>query len=92
MVKVKLFANLREAANGQRVVEYDFAESVSPAELLQRLVDDYGDKARRLLFTPDGGVWQSIVVMRNGEMLRDRDEKTISPNDEVAILLPVAGG
>ena len=92
MVKVKLFANLREAANGQRVVEYDLAETVSTTELLQRFVTDFGEKAQKLLFSPSGGVWPSIVVMRNGEMLRDRDEKAIGPNDEVAILLPVAGG
>jgi len=92
MVSIKLFANLREAANGQRIVEYDVPQPVSTAELLQRLVDDYGEKAQRLLFSPDGGIWQSIVVMRNGEMLRDRDEKAIAPGDQVAILLPVAGG
>ncbi len=92
MVKVKLFANLREAANGQRIVEYDFPQPVSTAELLQRLIGDYGEKAQQLLLSPNGGIWQSIVVMRNGEMLRDRDEKAIAPDDEVAILLPVAGG
>jgi molybdopterin converting factor small subunit len=92
VAKIKLFANLREAANGQRIVEYSFPQAVSTAELLQRLVDDYGEKARRLVFCPSGGISPSIVVMRNGEMLRDRDEKAIAPDDEVAILLPVAGG
>ncbi|MBM3501719.1 MAG: MoaD/ThiS family protein, partial [Armatimonadetes bacterium] len=50
------------------------------------------EKAQRLLFDKQGGVWQSIVIMRNGEMVRDRDAKVITPGDEVAVLLPVAGG
>lgn len=92
MVKVKLFANLREAANGQRVVECAVEEPVSATELLGKLADQYGEKARKLLFDKDGSVWQSIVIMRNGEMVRDREAKAIGPGDEVAILLPVAGG
>jgi len=92
MVKVKLFANLREAANGQRLVECAVEGPVSTTELLQGLVDRYGEKARKLLFDKDGGVWQSIVIMRNGEMVRDREAKAIAPGDEVAVLLPVAGG
>ncbi len=92
MVQVKLFANLREAANGQRQVECDVDGPVSTTELLQKFVDDYGEKAQKLLFSPDGGVWPSIVVMHNGSMLRDRDEKTINSGDEIAVLLPVAGG
>ena len=52
MVKVKLFANLREAANGQRVVEYELGECVSATELLHGLVEKYGDKARKRLLSP----------------------------------------
>ena len=92
MVKVKLFANLREAANGQRIVECEVDGTVSTTELLQKLVDDYGEKAQKLLFSPEGAVWPSIVIMHNGVMLRDRDEKAITSGDEVAVLLPVAGG
>jgi molybdopterin converting factor small subunit len=92
MVKVKLFANLREAANGQRVVECVVDSPVSTTELLGKLVDAYGEKARQSLFDKEGGVWQSIVIMRNGEMVRDRDAQVIGPGDEIAILLPVAGG
>jgi len=92
MVKVKLFANLREAAGGRRTVECEFGGQVSSAELMQRLVEDFGENARRLLLTEDGTVRENILVMRNGEMVRDRDEKAISPGDEVAVLLPVAGG
>jgi len=92
MVKVKLFANLREVANGQRVVECAVEEPVSSSELLRKLAGQYGEKAEKLLFDRDGGVWQSIVIMRNGEMVRDREAKAIAPGDEVAVLLPVAGG
>jgi len=92
MVRVKLFANLREAANGQRLVECPLDGPVSSVELLGTLAAQYGEKAQRLLFDKQGGVWQSIVIMRNGEMVRDRDAKVITPGDEVAVLLPVAGG
>ena len=92
MVKVKLLANLRDAAGGKRVIECDLSGPVSTAELLQRLSEDYGAKARELLFGQDGSVQENILVMRNGQMVRDRDEKAICPGDEVAILLPVAGG
>lgn len=92
MVRVKLFANLREAAGGRRIVECDLPGPVSTTELMQRLSDEYGEKARNLLFGQDGAVRENILVMRNGQMVRDRDEKAISPGDEVAVLLPVAGG
>ncbi len=92
MVKVKLFANLREVAGGKRIVECDLPGPVSTTELMQRLSDEYGEKARDLLFSDDGTVRESILVMRNGQMVRDRDEKAISSGDEVAVLLPVAGG
>ncbi|MBM3501789.1 MAG: MoaD/ThiS family protein, partial [Armatimonadetes bacterium] len=88
MVRVKLFANLREAANGQRLVECPLDGPVSSVELLGTLAAQYGEKAQRLLFDKQGGVWQSIVIMRNGEMVRDRDAKVITPGDEVAVLLP----
>ncbi len=92
MIKVKLFANLRDAADGKREVECDVDGAVSTTELLQKLVDEYGETARKLLFSPDGGIWPSIVVMHNGNMLRDRDDTAINAGDEVAVLLPVAGG
>jgi molybdopterin converting factor small subunit len=92
MVKVKLFANLREAANGQRLVECTVDGPVSTRELLRKLADQYGEKAERVLFASEGGVSPSLVIMRNGEMLRDRDAKVIGPGDEIAVLLPVAGG
>jgi MoaD family protein len=92
MVRIKLFANLREAAGGKRVVECDLRGPVSTTELMQRLSDDYGEKTRDLLFSQDGTVRENILVMRNGQMVRDRDDKAISPGDEVAVLLPVAGG
>jgi MoaD family protein len=92
MVRIKLFANLREAAGGKRVVECDLPGPVSTTELMQRLSDDYGEKTRDLLFSQDGTVRENILVMRNGQMVRDRDDKAISPGDEVAVLLPVAGG
>ena len=92
MIKVKLFANLREAAGGRRIVECEFGGRVSATELMRRLVEDFGGKARKLLLTENGTVRENILVMRNGQMVRDRDEKTISPGDEVAVLLPVAGG
>ena len=92
MVTVKLFANLREAAGGKRQVDCDIDGPASTAELLQHLVDAHGEQAQKLLFNPEGSVWPAIVIMHNGNMLRDRDEKAISSGDEVAVLLPVAGG
>lgn len=92
MVKVKLFASLRDAANGQRVVALHLDAPVSANDLLRRLVEDYGERARALLFTPDGAAGSSVVVMRNGETLHDREQKVITSGDEVAVLLPVAGG
>ncbi|MGQ9730709.1 MAG: MoaD/ThiS family protein [Candidatus Zipacnadales bacterium] len=92
MVKVKLFANLREATHGQRLVECVVTDPLSATELLQQLVDRYGEPAQKLFFTADGVVRDSLVIMCNGRLIRDRDEKLIAPDDEVAILMPIAGG
>ncbi len=92
MVKVKLFATLREAANGQRLVECAVDGPVSTTELLRKLAQTYGQRAQLLLLDGEGDVRESIVVMHNGEMVRDRDAQVIAAGDEVAILLPDAGG
>ncbi len=92
MVRVKLFANLRDAANGQRVVELQVDRPISAIDLFERLVDDYGEKARALLLSPSGAARPSVIVMRNGETLHGREQKVITSGDEIAVLLPVGGG
>jgi MoaD family protein len=86
MVRVKLFANFREAA-GVKEVE---VEASSVGEVLQDLVRRFPKLEG--MFYEEGRLREYVNIMVNGKNVRGDLNYPLSHTDEVAIFPPVSGG
>ena len=84
MVKVKLFATLRDIA-GKKKIEIKGVKNI--CELLSYLYEKYGDEFRKEME-------EKNMILVNGYNILDLDEyeAKISDGDETAIFPPVGGG
>jgi molybdopterin synthase sulfur carrier subunit len=90
-VLVKFFATVREVT-GVKSIELE-AENIR--ELLQSLVQTYGNKFREtVLDTETGELKQFFSCMINGKRMEllDGYETVLKDNDAVALFPPVGGG
>jgi MoaD family protein len=90
MVKLRLFAALREIA-GSKEVEVE-GDALSIKEALEQLAARFGDRARGILFNKQGAVQASVLLLVNGEPASAGPETHVKSGDTVAVLLPTAGG
>ena len=88
MVKLRLFAALRELA-GSKEVE---VEGGSINEALERFAEQFGERARGILFDKQGSVQPSVLLLVNGEPADQGAQTRVKAGDTVAVLLPTAGG
>ncbi len=88
MIKLRLFAALRELA-GAKEVE---VEAASIGEALERLAQRFGERARGILFDKQGEVQPSVLLLVNGEPAEQGPATALRAGDTVAVLLPTAGG
>ena len=89
---VRLYASLRELA-GQRDIEVPLPDGSIVRDVLKRLEELRPVLAERLL-DEDGNTPRSVNVFVNGRDIRDLDglDTPVTPDDEVTILPPAAGG
>jgi MoaD family protein len=90
MIKLRLFASLREIA-GKKDVEVE-GDSISIKQALERLTAKLGDGARPVLFDGNGEVWASVLLLVNGDAAGDGVNTVLKSGDVVSVLLPTAGG
>ncbi len=86
MVRVKLFANFREAA-GVKEVEVDASTVLEVLVALSSMFPKLKD-----MFFENGEVRDYVNIMVNGKHVRDELERKLEPGDVVAIFPPVSGG
>ncbi len=86
MVRVKLFANFREAA-GVREME---VEASNVGELLEKLTKMF--PKLEMLFYEKGVLRDYVNVMVNGRNIRGELSYPLKDDDEVAVFPPVSGG
>ena len=84
MVRVKLFATLRDIT-GKREIEVHDVSSVK--ELLAYLYDEYGEEFKK-------EIEEKNMILVNGHNILDGDgyDTKLKEEDEVAIFPPVGGG
>ena len=90
MVKLRLFASLREVA-GAKEVEIE-GDGLSIKQALESLVGRFGEKAQQILFDQQGDLWPSVLLLVNGEATDGGQETLVKSGDVVSVLLPTAGG
>jgi len=90
MVKLRLFASLREIA-GSKEVEIEGCE-LSIKEALERFAERFGEKAKQVLFNQQDELWPSVLLLVNGEAAERGPETRVKSGDVVSVLLPTAGG
>jgi len=88
MIKLRLFAALRELA-GAKEVE---VEGASIREALEQFAQRFGERAWGILFDKQGQVQASVLLLVNGEPAEQGPATTVQSGDTVAVLLPTAGG
>ncbi len=88
LIKIKLFANLREAA-GASAVEVT-GDSIN--ELLENLIAKYPSLEKMVL--EDGKVKGYINILVNGDNIQHLEglDTKILDSDEIAMFPPVSGG
>jgi MoaD family protein len=90
VITLRLFASLRDLA-GQKEVKIE-KESATLQEVLDDFAAKYGDRAKEILFDQSGNIWQSVMLLNNGQPI-DRDPAlSLKSGDVLSILLPTAGG
>jgi molybdopterin synthase sulfur carrier subunit len=89
---VRLHASLQELA-GKRDIEVSLPDGAIVRDLLNRMVELEPSLTRRLLDT-DGNIPRHVNVFVNGRDIRYLSgmDTPVTPNDEVTIIPPVAGG
>lgn len=90
MIKLRLFASLRELA-GAKEVEIE-GDGISIQQALEKLVARLGEQAKTILFDDSGAVWASVLLLVNGDAALHGPATTVKSGDVVAVLLPTAGG
>ena len=90
MVKLRLFAALREVA-GSKEVEVE-GDGLSIEEALERFAERLGQRAMDILFDKQGELQSSVLLLVNGEPAEQGAATRITSGDTVAVLLPTAGG
>jgi len=72
--------------NEERQVELEQGSTVK--SLLEKLISIYGDELKGLIGDAERGF--RVMVLRNGEVIKY--DKELKDQDEVSLILPVAGG
>ena len=91
-MKIHYFAHLRESTG------VSDATYTAPAPTLRVLLNDlcrqYGSMFRKWVLTPEGELSEIAIILVNGKDVRHsgRLETALSPDDEIFIFPPVAGG
>lgn len=89
---VKFFSNFRRAA-GKKQITVESAEN--GGELLDKLIDEFGEKLAGQLYQPGGGKLRetvNILLNGNGVNISKGLGAALRNGDTVAIFPPVSGG
>jgi MoaD family protein len=90
MITLRLFASLRDAV-GQKEVKIDRAEATLQ-QVLEDLAASHDPRVRDIVFDQNGEIWQSVMLLVNGQPIERDPAAPLKSGDTLSILLPTAGG
>ena len=90
MITLRLFASLRDVV-GRKEVEIE-GDDLPIRDALRRFADSYGERVKGFLFSPQGQLWDSVMLLVNGEPIGRGEDAVLRAGDVVSVLLPTAGG
>ncbi|MEX2238531.1 MAG: ubiquitin-like small modifier protein 1 [Dehalococcoidia bacterium] len=93
MLRVRLYATLRQYVNDAREVTLDLPAMKPVSEVLELLFASHQD-LRSAVLDEEGQLRPYVNVFVNGRSIRDIDgmQTVVAPGAEFAIFPPVAGG
>lgn len=59
--------------------------------IIKDLIDEYGSSFKKLVLDKKDNIQRHLLVIVNGNVIKDLQMK-LSDNDEITLLLPIAGG
>ena len=92
-INLKIFLPPLSDVIGRKQLEVDFAgETIY--DLIEYLASQYGRKARQALYDEKGELDPVVQILLNGEewVTGDRLDKVLQENDDVMLLMMMAGG
>ncbi len=90
MIALRLFGPLRDAV-GQPEISLPCA-GATVRDVLVRFAEERGDAVRPFIFDGQGNQWRSLILLLNGEPVRDSQSTRVKQGDVISLLLPLAGG
>lgn len=92
-VRVRVFARLRELLKN-RELEIELKDGATLKDLLNILVEKYGEGLKEYLFSRNGNLKDHFVIYINGVSLNEAGgvRGVLRDGDVVAILPPISGG
>ena len=92
-IKVTFYGLIKAVVDKQEEV-YQVSAETTAKQLLQSLIDTYGDEFRRKIFTPEMQIMPLVVIQLDGRDIDGLDIK-LKDNSELSITViphPVMGG
>jgi molybdopterin synthase sulfur carrier subunit len=92
-VEVKYYAMLRDTS-GKKMEEFSLPDGAMMKDLLNRLVEMYGDGFGRHIYDKQGKHRRFLTYLVNGINIHSREsfDTPLGEGDSVAIMPPVGGG
>ena len=91
-IKVNFYENFRHIAGKDSEIFTCAADTTLEDFVARLLPEKYGNQFRKLLFDEKDNIHRALLILVNGEVVKDTSSFKLSDNDEITILLPVAGG
>ncbi|NOZ20977.1 MAG: MoaD/ThiS family protein [Planctomycetes bacterium] len=90
-VTFRYFALVRKGAGTERE-QVELPDGADARGALATLAQERGGDFQRQILDDSGTVRSNLIVLVNGQTVRQDEQRTLADGDEVSVFSPVAGG
>jgi molybdopterin converting factor small subunit len=91
-IKVNFYENFRYIAGKDTEIFGCPSDTKLDYFIKELLPEKYGNGFKKLLFDEKNNICHVLLILVNGKIIKDIASFELSDNDEITMLLPVAGG